>query len=147
MKHTPILADNGAKPHRAFDRSLVERANRELAFLRLRRRRLPSARLSDAHWAILLQLYVAHASNHRSLTKEVEAIANVPNATLLRYLTALEDEGLITRSECEDDRRVTFVDATEKGVARIVAILAEARIAEAGDPPTGPVKRATGDVQ
>jgi DNA-binding MarR family transcriptional regulator len=127
---------------------LVERAARELAFLQIRRRRLPSRRLSDAQWAILLDLYVAQSARRRVYTGDLAGASGVPVTTLLRYLEDLERRQMIVRTPAEHDRRVTLVTATERGLARIASILSEVAQAEqrrdppiAEHPPPRAVKR------
>lgn len=130
MKHEPIRSIV-RDPHEPV---LLERAERELAFLRLRRRRLPSRRLSDAHWAILLDLYVANAQKRRVLTKDLVDDAGVAGATLLRYLDTLESIGLIRRVQHAHDARATCIEPTTRGLDRIASILSESPITKPETP-------------
>ena len=124
MKHAPIV-DLTACATGPLAANLVDIAERELGFLHLRRKRLPVPRLSDAHWAILLDLYVARAHRRQLFTKDLAAAAGVGITTLLRYLDALEERELIARAPFDQDHRFTCVSATEKGLSRIAAILAD----------------------
>lgn len=128
MKHSPIVQfQRAASPNpEPLDPALVERARHELAFTALRRRRLPSRRVGDLDWLMLLELFVAHAEDRRVATKDIGCEG--PLTTRLRYLDHLEREGMVTRSVSEADARATLVSLTEPGVARIAAILADASI-------------------
>lgn len=126
MKHSAFsLLDRGD-----LALGLIRQAQRELAFLHLRRTRLPSQRMSDAHWSILLDLYVSHAAHRTVLTKDLEASSGVSASTLLRYLGALEERGMISRTPHEHDARATCVRPTAKGLERIASILREASTIE-----------------
>jgi DNA-binding MarR family transcriptional regulator len=129
MKHMPILSFQ-RRAAKQLDPDLVIRAERELHFMRLRRRRLPSRRLSDADWAILLELYVAEAQRRYLSIKQLEDASQVPQTTLLRYLDNLERNGLACRSPSDEDGRVTLVKATHTGIERIASILGEVASAE-----------------
>ena len=122
MKHSAIsLLDRGLQSP-----DVVEQARQELALLHLRRRRLASGRMTDGHWGILLDLYVAHAEGRSVLTKDLEDSSGVSSTALLRYLDALEERGMIERTSHEHDARATCIRPTAKGLERIASILREA---------------------
>ena len=99
---------------------LIGAAAAQLAFLHQRRRRLPQ--VCDTGWAILLETYVAGALDFRLATKALESVAGVPHSTLLRYLAALDQEGLIVRATSPDDRRVTTIRITPRGVDAVAVV-------------------------
>jgi hypothetical protein len=134
MKYSPIVQFQRAAVPSAevLDPALVERARHELAFTALRRRKLPTLRVADLDWLMLLELVVAHAEGRELATKDIGREA--PLTTRLRYLDHLERERMIIRSVSEADARVTLVDLTAGGAAQIAEILADASIGGAFHP-------------
>lgn len=83
-----------------------------------RRRRdfLPARLFGEPAWDMLLELFMQYAGGAKVSTTSLCIASGVPNSTALRHIAMLEEEGLIKRSTSEFDRRVTFVELTEKGV-------------------------------
>lgn len=70
--------------------------------------RLRQTGLTQARWIVLLQLSRAGAMSQRELADRI----GVEGPTLVRVLDKLEDQGLVTRRACGDDRRVKRIDLT-----------------------------------
>jgi hypothetical protein len=93
----------------------------ELARQHYRHRRLRSkifgneALFGEPAWDILLDLFIA-AKEKRKVSVMSACIGSaVPSTTALRWISALEREGLITREDDPDDARRTYVILTEPG--------------------------------
>jgi DNA-binding MarR family transcriptional regulator len=80
-----------------------------------------SALFADPAWDILLELYAAELGQ-RPLTVGSACIgAAVPASTALRWITALERNGLVTRQNDRFDARRLFLSLTPEGVAAMEA--------------------------
>ena len=70
--------------------------------------RLRQTGLTQARWIVLLQLSRGGEMSQRDLAERI----GVEGPTLVRVLDKLEDQGLVARRACEDDRRVKRIDLT-----------------------------------
>jgi len=68
---------------------------------------------------MLLDLYVAQAEGRAITTSSACIVAAVPQTTGLRWLSKLEDEGLVKRSTSAGDERMRLVTLTEDGFQRL----------------------------
>ena len=78
----------------------------------LRRKRqeiLPGKLLGDPTWDILLQLYATHLDGGRMSISRLTRSARVALTTVLRRLAALEERGLVTRTNDPFDGRRVYV--------------------------------------
>lgn len=101
---------------------LFIRAAAELEILHRRRERVPSDRLSDQQWGILLELFVAHESGRPINTTALQQAAGAPHSTLVRLLDDLAARGLVERERTAPDRRVTLVRPTEQARSIVAAV-------------------------
>lgn len=62
-------------------------------------------------WSILLSLKTRPVANQRELAESV----GIQGATLTHHLTAMEEDGLLTRRRDPNNRRVHLVELTEAG--------------------------------
>ena len=76
-------------------------------------RRLASLELTHAQWTPLFLLYKGQASTLAELSRELQTDAGAMTRTLDR----LEAKGLLRRVRSEQDRRVSFLELTEAGMA------------------------------
>lgn len=90
-------------------RSLYERRGRRRDFV-------PGDLLGEPAWDMLLDLFMQFAGGAQVSTTSLCVASRVPASTALRYIAALEEAGLVQRSDSEFDKRVTFVRLTERGV-------------------------------
>ena len=89
---------------------------RDLLRARARRGDFLNARLfADPAWDMLLALYGAELAQRRLSVSSVCASAGAPMTTALRWIQALEKEGLTSRRRDPLDGRRIFVDLTTKG--------------------------------
>jgi len=94
--------------------------------------RLKHTGQTQARWMALLQLSRSGPVSQRELAERV----GVEGPTLVRLLDNLEEQGLIERQACEDDRRVKLVHLTPaadpvlKEITRISAELRHELLAD-----------------
>ena len=94
------------------------------AELRLRRRReymFDITYFGDAAWDMLLELERAQRMGHKIAITDIGVESRIPLTTVLRYLTRLEKDGLITRRVDPNDRRRVFVALTPDGYRQLCA--------------------------
>jgi len=112
--------------------------------------RLKHTGLNQARWIVLLQLSMFGSTSQRELAERI----GVEGPTLVRVLDRLEDQGLVARRACGDDRRVKHVhltDAARPVLDEITRISTELRRELLADIPSGDldmawrVLRAIGD--
>jgi hypothetical protein len=75
----------------------------------------PANLSGDAAWDILLQLYAAHLDQHRVSISELTRRTSIAATTVLRWLGALTEEGLVSRSGDPNDSRRVFVALAPPG--------------------------------
>lgn len=109
----------GAKPSRnqagsAFDRLALARL-----LLTLKERRhdhLDAQQTSNISWEILLALFAEGEGGKKGLsTKSLCLTAKVPLTTGNRWISSLEEEGLVRRYGVEDDQRLSMVELSPAG--------------------------------
>jgi DNA-binding MarR family transcriptional regulator len=88
---------------------------------RLRGKFFDFSLFSDPAWDILLELYAADLDQQRLAISNVGLTSNIPATTALRWIEALQKDGLIRRLKDPFDGRRWFVELTEKGVAAMQA--------------------------
>lgn len=109
-------------PFAAHGSDVFALAAAELEILHRRRERVPSDRLSDQQWGILLELFVAHEAGRPMQTTALRLAAGAPHSTLVRLLDGLAARGLVERERSAPDRRVTLVRPTEQARLMVAAV-------------------------
>ena len=79
----------------------------------------------EAAWDVLLTLYVMDQQGPRLTIGEVSRVADVPTATILRWLQTLEDQGLTERQPHPHDRRSALIRIAPKGREAMETYLSE----------------------
>lgn len=72
---------------------------------------------ADPAWDLLLNLFGAKLGQRRTSVSDACAAAAVPATTALRWLTTLEQKGLVKRSPDPIDARRIFVELTDDATA------------------------------
>ncbi|HKX91181.1 MAG TPA: MarR family transcriptional regulator [Sphingomicrobium sp.] len=80
----------------------------------------------EAAWDVLLVLYTSHQSGPRYSIGALATAADVPIATILRWLQTLEEQGLVRRTPHPNDRRSGLIHITPTGQELMEAYLSEA---------------------
>jgi DNA-binding MarR family transcriptional regulator len=107
---------SGAPVARSVDQQVSEREIRMLIRLRRNRDRFFAADLfADPAWDILLELYAAQLGQLRISVSNLCAAAAVPATTALRWITQLEEKGLIARRSDPTDGRRQFLMLSSEG--------------------------------
>lgn len=89
-----------------------------------RRSSLLGPRMSaEPAWNILLDLFISGAANRTLSVSAVCIGARSPAATALRYLSLLQEAGLVERSQDTSDGRRSHVRLTTKGWSKMLALL------------------------
>ncbi|MFB0611006.1 winged helix DNA-binding protein [Aurantiacibacter poecillastricola] len=96
--------------------NLAQKAREEYQRRRSRAEHLPASILAEPAWDMLLELFQQHAGGAKVSTKSLCIASCCPTTTALRYISELEDAGLVHRTASEYDKRVTFIGLTEEGV-------------------------------
>jgi DNA-binding MarR family transcriptional regulator len=107
----------GAIPHsiaHAFDFRFDVRSARNLR--KLRRSLFGYDIYSGPPWEILLHLFESHVLERRDTVGNVTDGTELPGATSLRWMSRLEQEGLIRLRDDHLDRRRRWVELSDAGV-------------------------------
>ena len=105
-----------ATPITQLDRRvLMDAAQRIYVRRRVRERHLPEFLFGEPAWDMMLALYSTADSGPRQYVSGLLRLASAPPTTGLRYIAALERNGLIVRSPSLQDRRMAFLELSEKG--------------------------------
>lgn len=119
-KVAEILSGKEAEQDSDCRESLAELANR-VRQLRLKRNELFGAPLfKDPAWDMLLELFAAHTTGRDVTVSSLCYASGVPPTTALRYLTKLEEHGLLTREGDRHDMRRLYVRPTAKTIEGLV---------------------------
>lgn len=115
---------------RAHPKALPPSVNRDLEFAeklyeyrRQRERTFPDGLFSDPAWDILLDLFISEGRNRRVSVGDACLASCVPPSTAMRWLTTLEDEGLIVKSSDTADRRRSFFTLSPQGLEKMHSYL------------------------
>ena len=76
-------------------------------------------------WDILLSLYIIDGDRRRLNARELSKHANLALTTALRWLDYLEEQELIARKANQFDRRVIYIELSDKGRAAMDHYLVE----------------------
>lgn len=72
-------------------------------------------------WDMLLDLFVARVEGVRLSVKAVCIASQVPPTTALRWITVLENEGLVDKSQDSADGRRLWIELSDLGMHRMFA--------------------------
>lgn len=82
---------------------------------RARKRQFPKQLFGEPAWDMLLDLYI-NQNRRRPVSVSSLCIASmVPATTALRYISLLEQHGLLRKAPADHDRRLSLVELTEQG--------------------------------
>jgi DNA-binding MarR family transcriptional regulator len=94
---------------------LLDRAKKIFADRRRRARFFDVGMFGEPAWDILLVLYISEQEGGRQTISRLTENAGSPSTTILRWLYALEERGLVARESHPNDLRKIFVELTERG--------------------------------
>jgi len=84
---------------------------------------LGTALFGEPAWEILLELYAARIEGRRLTATSACMASGVPPTTALRWLTRLEEANLVVRSRDSRDARLSLLDLTDEGLARMAELM------------------------
>lgn len=97
------------------DRALVQRVASAVRARGERNAYFGSDLFSDPAWDILLELYLSELLQRPISVSKVAMATTVPSTTVIRWLAALEDKGLVIRQSDNLDGRRVWVSLSEAG--------------------------------
>ncbi len=109
-----------------IERNAIELAKTAIRIQELGRRReryIPAEMLGEPSWQMLLELFIQFAGGAKVSTKSLCIISGCPDTTALRQIDQLEAAGLVQRSQSQEDKRVTLIELTRKGVIAVGSTL------------------------
>ena len=92
-----------------------------LAARRERARFFPDGLFADPAWDMLLDLLAAGLAQTRVSVSSLCLASNVPSTTALRWIKALENDGLVMRQADPHDGRRYFVTLSQKAKSALHA--------------------------
>jgi DNA-binding MarR family transcriptional regulator len=100
-------------------------ASRILAARNERRKFFPPVMFGEPAWEMLLALYAAECQGPRPTVTSLCQNSGFPLTTALRWLHFLEGERLVSRESSPVDKRVYYLDLTEKARLALDELLLE----------------------
>jgi DNA-binding MarR family transcriptional regulator len=94
---------------------LAARASAIFAERHRRREFFPPTLFNEAGWDMLLAVYITDFAGGRQTVGKLISWIGAPHSTSIRWIDYLENHRLIARQENPDNRRIVFVDLTDKG--------------------------------
>ncbi|WP_169053538.1 helix-turn-helix domain-containing protein [Alteraurantiacibacter aquimixticola] len=86
---------------------------------RKRRELIPAEYLGEPAWDMLLELFMQYSGGAKVSTSSLCIASDCPQSTALRYIAELEKGGMVKRSSSHHDKRVNFVELTDKGIIAV----------------------------
>ena len=108
--------------------ALAELARRIFDARLKRQRHFPGGIFGEPAWEMLLVLYTHESDRRRLSVSQLTSFSGSPPTTGLRWLDYLADQRLVIRVPHPRDRRVQFVELSEKGRSALNQYLAEVRV-------------------
>lgn len=102
---------------------LISRARALLHMRRLRARHFNRVMFAEPAWDILLLLYLGGSLEGRQTIGHLAELIETPLTTVLRWVAYLEKERLVERRDHPTDRRMVFIELTDKGRKAMDAFL------------------------
>ncbi|MES2290343.1 MAG: hypothetical protein V4530_11460 [Pseudomonadota bacterium] len=102
---------------------LARAIERVSAVIELRKRRdalFGREIFGEPAWEILLDLFIGRAKERKTSSTSAAIASRAPMTTALRYLSILEEHGLIIKRTAEHDLRVHYVQLTDDAYQAII---------------------------
>lgn len=123
QREAPAL---GVEPGpRQDDQALCALARTNLRARRIRNRHLPRSIFGEPAWDMLLALYLSAQGEERQTISRLTKLSGAPATTASRWIDYLVRTGLATRCISPTDKRVAFIDITERGRLAVEAYLGQ----------------------
>jgi DNA-binding MarR family transcriptional regulator len=109
-------SDSSRQTGSAAQRALLRGYANQIRFSRdLRHKSFDRNLFGEPAWDILLTLYMIDGDQRRLSTRDLSKHADLALTTALRWLDYLEEQSLIARKTNPFDRRVIYVELSDKG--------------------------------
>lgn len=99
-----------------------------VAARKARERFLPADLFADPAWDVLLDLYLAKLRQERRSISDACVASGVAASTALRWLSHLEQAGLVRRSPDKLDGRRTWIELTDSGSGALAGYFSAVRL-------------------
>lgn len=109
------LGENQEKDRKVSKERVLQVAERLSGLRKSRYAFLPREIFGEPSWDILLDLFIAALKGEDRLVKQLCLAAQVPSTTALRYISKLEECGVIRRISDKVDRRRIYISLTKYG--------------------------------
>jgi DNA-binding MarR family transcriptional regulator len=122
-EHAERIAPPAAPPPPG---ALAQEVRSALAVRRLRRECL-GHHLSEAGWAMMLELYLAQVEGRLVYQTQLGVLAGVPQTTALATIRRMAGEGVFVIDHHPQDRRLLIIRLADASADRLIRYLAAAR--------------------
>ncbi len=123
LRRRDATAEPAETPKRATG-DTVDYAKRLLTIRTGRRRFLPPSYFDSPALTILLDLYVSDREQRQVAVSDAVAISGAPTSTALRCITAMENDGYVSKRPDPADKRRTLLRATPRAITDIEQLTA-----------------------
>lgn len=114
------ITRSGISSHNDADaEQLIALARGSIRARRIRKSSLPQEMFGEPAWDMLLSLYVGSRSGARQTVSNLGLSSGSSPTTALRWIDYLESQSLVARRASPTDRRVTYIDLTDSGLAAV----------------------------
>ena len=109
----------------AEDRGEILQTLAQSVFVHRKRRHrfFPRAMFGEPAWDMLLSLFITDVSGARQTVGRLTDVTETPPTSALRWIQYLEKERLVEREPHPTDRRILFIELTDKGRRSVEAWL------------------------
>jgi pyruvate/2-oxoglutarate dehydrogenase complex dihydrolipoamide dehydrogenase (E3) component len=125
-KHIP--SEMPASPFTGPEQTVVRAIERVTALIALRAQRdalLGAHYFGEPAWDMLLDLFIARAEGRKTSSTSAALASRAPTTTALRYISILQQAGLIDKRHAEHDLRVHYVALTDDAYRNMVALFSQ----------------------
>lgn len=114
-------------PDHFSDKQSIAFANARI-FLRIYGRRdssFPLGNFADPGWQLLVDLFVHQASGKQINVSSACIGSRAPSTTALRYIAEYIEKGILVRTPCEHDQRVSWLSLSENAQAALIELFCD----------------------
>lgn len=109
--------------HERDQKLIATIAEREYKNRQQRRAEFGCQIFGEPAWDMLLDMVVHYACQRRVSVSNACLASGAPATTALRWINYLEEEGLVTRIQCETDKRIAFLELSDAGWQKMARYL------------------------
>lgn len=102
---------------------ILQKAADIYKFRQRRAQLLPAELFGEPGWDILLDLFMARLQKRRVSVTSACIGSRVPPTTALRWISMSVDRGILERTECPNDQRVSWVKLSDPATKAMIELL------------------------